>query len=177
MFSQIRLLRASLRADFFRIVDDLLQNDMVRALDECPQHFKFTRLRHSLDVAYFSYVLARFFGLDFVSVARAGLLHDLFFHEEGQGMHSLLFSHPRIALENARRICALSELEEDIILRHMWLLTLRPPKYREGFLVSFMDKYCAAREFAVSLFLRGEATGLDALTGSLSAAPVARETA
>jgi len=28
----------------------------------------------------------------------------------------------------------------------MWLITLVPPRYKEGYIVTFVDKYCAVRE-------------------------------
>lgn len=142
------------KSDFKLAIGNLLDNDMVLSLDGCTQHFKYTRLRHSLDVAYLSFFIARLFGFDSRSAARAGLLHDLFFHAEGQNSRSLLFSHPKIALQNARQVCPLNKVEEDIILRHMWLLTLRPPRFTEGYIVTFVDKYCAAREFVRSVFTR-----------------------
>lgn len=158
--------RSRSRTEFYGYVESLLQNELVQRLEEHRQHFKYTRLRHSLDVAYCSFWLAKLLRLDCRAVARAGLLHDLFFHSEGQHSASLLFSHPRIALENARSICTLSALEEDIILKHMFLLTPCIPRYRESFLVTFVDKYCASREYIVSLFVR---------TGSCTAAPVAAQ--
>ena len=61
-------------------------------------------------------------------------------------------NHPAEALENARTVCALSPTEEDIILKHMWLVSPALPRYRESFIVTFVDKGCALRErmFGVS---------------------------
>jgi uncharacterized protein len=148
----MRDMRDMRRQEFREHVAPLLENELVLRLDGAIQHFKFTRLRHSMDVAYISFLIARLFRWDSRSVARAGLLHDLFFHSEGQNCASLLRSHPKIALENARAICELNRVEEDIILSHMWLLTLRLPRYKEGYIVTMVDKCCALREFLVSLF-------------------------
>ena len=53
----------------------------------------------------------------------------------------------RRALENARREFTLSPVEQDIIEKHMWPLTLRrPPRYRESVVVCAADKLCAAAE-------------------------------
>jgi uncharacterized protein len=41
----------------------------------------------------------------------------------------------------------LNDIEEDIIRKHMWPLTLVPPKYKESFIVSFADTYLASKEF------------------------------
>ncbi|MBS6833741.1 MAG: HD family phosphohydrolase, partial [Clostridiales bacterium] len=75
---------------------------------------------------------------------------DLFlydWHQKGshQGLHG--FTHPAAALRNASQICALTEVEQDIIVKHMWPLTLRKvPKYRKSFVVSSADKICALAE-------------------------------
>lgn len=88
--------------------------------------------------------------LDYRAVARAGLLHDLFFYDWRTtkfdlGSHA--FVHPRVALRNAEKITTLSPVEKDIILKHMWGLTLARPKYEESVIVSLVDDYEAVREF------------------------------
>jgi uncharacterized protein len=55
--------------------------------------------------------------------------------------------HPRIALANAEAQFTLNAVERDCILRHMWPLTLVPPRYLESFIVSMADKLVASREF------------------------------
>jgi uncharacterized protein len=150
---------------FFEHVEPLLRLEQVQLLDDCRQHYKYTRLRHSIDVAYLSFRLAKRLGWDSKSTARAALLHDLFFHEENEHSASLLLSHPKIALKNARNLVPLNKIEEDIILRHMFLLTPHPPRYKESYIVTFVDKFCAAREFAVSLFSHKEMHAVKPITG------------
>ena len=66
-------------------------------------------------------------------------------HVEGQKkLHA--FRHPRIALTNACDIFDLNEIEKDVILKHMWPLTIRLPKHKESYIVTFVDKYCATYE-------------------------------
>ncbi len=38
-------------------------------------------------------------------------------------------------------------MEKDIIKKHMWPMTAVPPKYKESFIVTCVDKYCATIEF------------------------------
>lgn len=147
--------------EFFSYVESLLENEQVRRLDEFVQHYSCTRLSHSIDVAYKSFFIAKFFGWDSKSTARAGLLHDLFLydrHSEDYTGKRHLRSHPVIALENARQICALNPVEEDIIRKHMWLVTLMPPRYKEAYIVTFVDKYCALRELLRSASPRSRRT-------------------
>lgn len=54
---------------------------------------------------------------------------------------SMVIKHPKIALENSKKLFDLNEKEKDIILKHMWPLTLSLPKYKESFIVTLADKY------------------------------------
>ena len=36
---------------------------------------------------------------------------------------------------------------KDVIVKHMWPLTVKLPKYKESYIVTFVDKYCATVEF------------------------------
>lgn len=159
LFSALRRKMNDIKSDtvteFYSHIDYLLEKDEVKKLDDFIQHHCFTRLKHSLDVAYYSFLITRFFGWDSASTARAGLLHDLFLYdwreEEDCSGRQHMVNHPQIALENARKICSLNQLEENIILRHMWLMTPIPPRYKEGYVVTFVDKFCAIRELCISI--------------------------
>jgi uncharacterized protein len=56
-----------------------------------------------------------------------------------------------MACENAKKITELNALECDIIIKHMWLATVALPKYKESYIVTFVDKFCAVKEVAVPL--------------------------
>lgn len=78
------------------------------------------------------------------------MLHDLFLYDwrkkrpDGKNLHA--FRHPRIALNNSSKLFNLNKKEQDIILKHMWPLTVVPPKYIESVIISSMDKYSALNE-------------------------------
>ena len=139
--------RCEARAEFRCHVAPLLSAREVQDLDAYVQHVNFTRLAHSLDVAYLSFLIAKLLHLDSRSCARGGLLHD-FYYREDEAPNSLthMRNHAEEALQNARAICILNAVEEDIIRKHMWLITLSPPRYKESFIVCFVDKGCALRE-------------------------------
>jgi len=134
--------------EFQSCVADLLQSPAVRSMNQVGAHLSTNCLEHSLFVAYVSFLFCRFLHWDFVAAARGGLLHDLFLYNRKldpyEGKH--LLHHPLCALENARRLCTLSERESDIIVKHMWPLTPKLPRYRESFVVSTADKICALAE-------------------------------
>ncbi|SEK89238.1 uncharacterized protein SAMN04488700_2435 [Carnobacterium iners] len=140
--------------EYVALIEDLLDREEVKKLKEYTQHHFTTRLEHSISVSYLSYRIAKRYGLDTRSTARAGLLHDLFYYDWrttkfNEGTHA--YVHPRMACENAKKITELNELECDIIIKHMWLATVALPKYKESYIVTFVDKYCAVKEVAVPL--------------------------
>ena len=57
---------------------------------------------------------------------------------------------PRIAVlslnPHAGDAGLLGKEEEDIIIKHMWGATLAPPRYKESFVVTMVDKYWAVKE-------------------------------
>lgn len=134
--------------EFNSFVEDLLEEDMVRKLDDYEQHFRTSRLQHCINVAYYSYRISNVIGGSPKSAARAGLLHDLFFYDwhtdKTPELHA--FYHPKVALENAKGIVELSANEEDAILKHMWPLYWGMPKYKESIAVTLADKYAATLE-------------------------------
>lgn len=134
---------------FHICIEDLIETPSVRAMSDIPQHGNVSCLDHCIFVSYVSFLLCRFLGLDFVAGARGGLLHDLFLYDwrkgdSHRGPH--LFSHPSAALENASTLYELTDIEKDIIVKHMWPLTIKTPKYKESFVVSCADKFCAIVE-------------------------------
>ena len=146
------------RDEYKDTMTELLTHEKLKSLNNFSQHYKCTRLKHSIDVSYYSFYIAKLLKLDYISTAKAGLLHDLYYHKKTSFSFKenvkMLRSHPKEALKNAMEICDLNDMERDIIKRHMWLITLKPPKYKEGYIVTFVDKYCAAKEFFSSIFSR-----------------------
>ena len=141
----------NVRAEFSACIKDLIGDEAVQSMDNIKHHvYSVSCLDHCVFVAYISFVLCKKFKLNYVSAARAGLLHDLYlcdWSETDIGRFRRLLIHPAIALKNAEKF-ALSDLERDIILKHMWPITLRQlPGYRESAVVNLADKFCACVEF------------------------------
>jgi uncharacterized protein len=138
----------STKDEFLDVIEPLLRHPLVGSLEDYRHHYQKNRLEHCLDVAWHSYRIARKLNLDARATATGGLLHDLFHYDwlyEGPRWHG--FRHPRIALENARKVMPLTKKEENIILRHMWPLTPIPPVYPEAWIVSMVDKYCCTKDY------------------------------
>jgi uncharacterized protein len=149
----VRKCRAKDRNDrnyklYCECVNDLMDSVTVKSMSNFVQHSDVTCLDHCISVSYGSYRLCRFLKLDCRSAARGALLHDLFLYDwhvasPQRGLHA--FVHPSIALENAG-VFELNDTEKDIIKKHMWPLTVIPPRHSESLIVSLVDKYCAMCE-------------------------------
>ena len=130
-------------------INDLIEHDAVISMKNFSQHGKMNCLEHSINVSYCSYLICKRFRLDYNSAARGGLLHDLFLYDWHttkleRGLHG--FTHPHAALKNANLYFQLNDMEKDIIVKHMWPLTIKLPKYKESFVIVLMDKYCTLIE-------------------------------
>lgn len=136
---------------YMECVYDILDSKAFKKMGDFVQHGTTTTLEHCLSVSYVSYKICKSFGYDYRSAARGGLLHDLFLYdwhthakETGNRFHG--FTHPQVALHNANKYYNLNIIEKDIIVKHMWPLTVIPPKSMEGFVVMYADKYCGLIE-------------------------------
>jgi uncharacterized membrane protein len=111
---------------------------------------------HSLQVAWLSYRLGRIFKLNLKEMVKGAMLHDFFLYDwrsgkpKTGGLHA--FDHPAEALMNSEKYFSpLTGLEKDIILKHMWPLTIKPPKYFESLIVCLVDKIVATKEFSIEI--------------------------
>lgn len=139
---------------------DILESYNFKKSEQYMQHGSISVKRHCLSVAECSIMieekLKKFgFCCQEREMVRGALLHDYFLYDwHDKNSHERLhgFHHPHVALVNASREYQLSPREKDIIERHMWPLTMRPPRCREAWIVTTADKYCSLRE---TLFCRG----------------------
>lgn len=141
--------------DYFDIVGDLYYSPQVQSLANYEQHLDINRLQHVTSVSYLSYLISKKIGWDYKEIARASLLHDLFYYDwrdpTGNWHRPHGYKHPKFALLNAVELDkTLNDMQRDMIRHHMFPLTM-PPKFKEGFIVVFTDKYCATRELIYSL--------------------------
>lgn len=138
-------------AYFVNILQRVQEHTRLLLAKQHIQHGTTTVYAHSVQVAYESYRFARERGLevDMEQLIRGALLHDYFlydWHNQLTPHHLHGFFHPGIALRNAREDVELSEVECDIIKKHMFPLTVIPPRYLESWIVCWIDKKCSMRE-------------------------------
>lgn len=141
---------------YFDCVCDIITADELTSMKNIPHHISTTRFQHCINVSYYSYIICRKLRFDARSAARGGLLHDLFYYNrkdynnkrrKGQLSHSRL--HPLLAAENASELVGISDLERDIIEKHMWPVAKGMPRYKESYVITFVDKYCAVLEYII----------------------------
>lgn len=144
--------------EFIQMIDDLLNNDTVKQMKNFRQHYETSCFDHCLIASYYCYLYGKKFNLDYVSCARAAMLHNLFLYDwrkkqdDRKGLHA--FTHPKTAYKNASKLFDLNEKEKDIILKHMWPVTIALPKYKESYLLTLVDKYCALNESYQEIYNR-----------------------
>lgn len=147
---------------FLKTAKPILELPEVATLSQYNHHKGKTRLDHVKEVAFLSFLWAERFSLDGRAIIRGALLHDLFHYDwlyEGPRLHG--FRHPDIALKNACKITCLSKKEKDIIKKHMWPLTVVPPRYMESLIVSLVDTFCSTRDY-LRMKKHGKITAADA---------------
>lgn len=138
--------------EYMSIVGDILDNSKFKKIDNCIHH-GLSRFDHSLRVSYYSYKFARKHNLDYVAVARAGLMHDFFIADDLTDYQKKIsaFVHHNIALNNACKYFNLTKKEKNIIVSHMFPLVLfKIPMYIESYVVSIVDKIVATYEFSLT---------------------------
>ena len=130
--------------------------ELQKMLGKYIQHGKTNVYIHSRNVAYLSYIIARFcerkfkFVIDYDALIVGAMFHDFFLYDwhsiEGRPrLHG--FHHPQIASINAQKYYGINEQEKQIIETHMWPLTITKfPKSIEAKIVCVADKWCSAKE-------------------------------
>jgi uncharacterized protein len=134
---------------FIAIIDDLWKNPLVCELDGYGQHMNTSRRQHSLNVAYYSYAIAKKLNLNVSDTVRGAMLHDLYLYDwhidqPVEGRH--VDVHPREALANAKSITEVSDTMADCIVNHMWPMGEGRPQSKEAWVVQASDKLCAFLE-------------------------------
>ena len=133
------------------IIHKLTSDGRLAEERESFQHGDTTVLQHSIHVAEVSRKLSRKLKIkvDEPAMIRGALLHDYFlydWHEKDKSHSFHGFRHPTFAVKNAKEDFDISKKEENIISRHMFPLTLKPPTCKEAWIVCIADKYCALVE-------------------------------
>lgn len=134
--------------------NDIINSDNFRMTKAHIQHGNVTVNEHCMDVARCSLIINNALELNCNKrdLIRGALLHDYFLYDwhdkeylsERKRFHG--FRHPALALKNANKEYELTDIQRDIIKKHMWPLVIVPPTCREAWVVTTADKYCSLLE-------------------------------
>lgn len=125
-------------------------------LSKYIQHGNTSVYTHSRNVAYYSFLFAKFlerklkYKIDYEILTVGAMFHDFFLYDwhslEGRPrLHG--FRHPQIASQNAEKYYNINKEEKMIIESHMWPLTFRKfPKTPEAKIICLIDKCCSTVE-------------------------------
>ena len=132
---------------FEAIASSILSNKKFNKIS-LETHHGMSRMAHSMKVAKYVYNISKKLHLDYESATRAAILHDFFTNDELCGVKgfSELVVHPSIALANAKGEFTLNEIEINAIETHMFPASLKFPKYKESWILSFVDKVVSTIE-------------------------------
>lgn len=138
---------------------DILMSRGMEREKQFLHHRRVSCYQHSLRVADKSVRIAKRcrIRVNMSALVRGALLHDYFLYDwrerdAGHRLHG--FRHPGRALCNASADFTLTPRERDIIIKHMFPLTLNPPRYRESWIVTLADKICAVEELLPARLVR-----------------------
>lgn len=134
--------------EFYSIIEPILNSDEFIKRKNYKHHGDISVYDHCLNVSKKSYKAAKRMKLDYKAAAIGGLLHDFykkpwqentekkpFFKQHG-------FTHAKEAADNALKFYPdlVDKKVYNIIERHMFPLNKVPPKYKEGWIVTLVDK-------------------------------------
>lgn len=138
---------------FMEVAAPIIEHEEYQQMRKIKHHDE-SVFDHSMKVAFYAYQMAYTHNLDWESTIRGALLHDFFLYKFKKSLSLRIITdsikhaiaHPLIAFENASKYFELNEKEENIIKAHMFPFGL--PKSKEAWIVSYVDKYIAAFEYA-----------------------------
>ena len=137
------------RKEYYSLYSEFYDVNKYRELKSVVHHGN-NRLDHIKRVSKMSFYISKFLKLDYVSCTRGALLHDFFTSDDirrRDGKYTkFLKDHPAIALENSKKYFKLNEIEEDIIINHMFPVVKGKPKYAESKIVCASDKLVSIYE-------------------------------
>ena len=147
--------------EIYLIVEELKNDGRYAETKDYYQHGNTTVYKHCVNVAVASCRIADLLNLkvDSRALIRGALLHDYFlydWHEKDSSHRFHGFRHSKTALENAKKEFNLSETEKNIIICHMFPLTVIPPCTKEAWIVCVADKWCATGEVISVLTFKGK---------------------
>lgn len=143
------LIKKRLYKEWYKIVRPIITSKEYLKRKQFRHHGNTSVYDHCIKVSMLAFSISKRFGLDYKSAAIAGVLHDFYtkpWQDDTKNDTPLLkrhgFTHAEDALCNAKKHFGkyLNPKIENAILRHMFPLNIRPPKYSTGYVITIVDK-------------------------------------
>ncbi len=141
--------------EFYEIIKPIIEHPEFIKRKKYKHHENESVFEHCLEVSYKSYKVAKALHMNARAAAIGGILHD-FYYEDWQENKTKKkffqqhgFVHAREALDNSHKHFPqlIDKRTANIIKRHMFPLTIKPPVYKEGWIVTMVDKGTSLRIF------------------------------
>ncbi len=137
--------------EFLSYINEIINSEEFQKRKSFEHHENESVYEHSMKVAYSSYLFAKKHNLNKRDISIGGILHDFYYKpwkdntEKKSFFKKHGFVHAKEARDNSYKYFPelMNERVENIILRHMFPLNIKPPKYKEAWIVSLMDKKCS----------------------------------
>lgn len=135
--------------EFLEIVSPILNSALFKKRKKWVHHENVSLYEHLLIVSYLSYKICKKYHLHYKDAAIGGLLHDFYYKpwQDNLGDKKPFFKqhgfvHAKEAMYNSYKCFPkfMNKRIANIIERHMFPLNIIPPKYIEGYIVSYVDK-------------------------------------
>ena len=134
---------------FLELVSPILNSKEFIKRKKWMHHENVSLYEHLLIVSYLSYKICLKYKLHYKDAAIGGLLHDFYYKpwQENLNVKKPFFKqhgfvHAREAMYNSYKFFPkfMNKRVSNIIQRHMFPLNIIPPRYIEGYIVSYVDK-------------------------------------
>ncbi len=155
--------------EWYLIVDDILKSREFQKRKIFMHHHNVTVWEHSIIVSFKAFLVAKYWGFDARVCAIAGLLHDFYtqawistpeIEKLDGGVYATKMKEKKKFWElhgfthgpdaSVNYVKYFPELENkkitDAIKRHMFPLTIIPPRYIEGYVITIVDKMSSCSE-------------------------------
>lgn len=139
--------------EFIKIIRPIVKHSNFKMMKKHKHHKELSTYYHSIKVAYLSYLFVKKHSIkvELNTLVRGAILHDYYLYDwhikdKKHNFHGL--KHPKFAYENAiKDFKTLNNKEKDIILHHMFPLTIMPPKSKEAWIVCYCDKKASISDY------------------------------
>ena len=145
--------------DVMELGSDIVSSERFAKAYDVPHHSKSGNIAlHSLETAGYALMLTRWLEqhgarVNVRDAVRASLLHDIGMTEDDvfeSPSYKKASSHPREGARIARDEYEANEVQVEAVARHMFPVTLAPPKSVVGWVVTAADKCCSIHELGRS---------------------------